>query len=364
MKKTVLKGLCQTLILMLALFLLAVQFVLSFSRMEEEVYLIEHPAEAADTMQEETGGAPAAEEAPSAGPEAAERESFGAKLSDDLFSQEGDLNSRIMSMLAGSPMLMAFCYAGLFLILALSSWLDYRYFAGDAKPRFFPLVYAGLFLACCALFLAAGASEAALIIGSAVYSLTLIAEAVLSIRANRRKRNIAFRAAAIALLLFNAAGLGYFAIVPVLALMVVRAFLQILKLSFSQIRVDILRKIIRKTYASEILIGMLLLILAFSFLLGLTEENIGGFGNALWYCFAIVTTIGFGDVTAVSLFGRILSVILGVYGIVVVALITSIIVNFYNEMKTETPADSPKDETAAGSTPQAALPEREKDGEI
>jgi hypothetical protein len=44
-----------------------------------------------------------------------------------------------------------------------------------------------------------------------------------------------------------------------------------------------------------------------------------------------VTTIGFGDLTAVTDFGRILSVILGAYGIVVVALITSIIVNFYGE---------------------------------
>ena len=37
--------------------------------------------------------------------------------------------------------------------------------------------------------------------------------------------------------------------------------------------------------------------------------------------------------SAASLEGRIISVILGAYGIVVVALITSIIVNFYGEMK-------------------------------
>ncbi len=37
--------------------------------------------------------------------------------------------------------------------------------------------------------------------------------------------------------------------------------------------------------------------------------------------------------TAASTIGRILSVILGIYGIIVVALITSIIVNFYGEMK-------------------------------
>ena len=53
-----------------------------------------------------------------------------------------------------------------------------------------------------------------------------------------------------------------------------------------------------------------------------------------------MTTIGFGDLTAVTDFGRILSVILGAYGIVVVALITSIIVNFYGEMKASPETDS------------------------
>ena len=48
-----------------------------------------------------------------------------------------------------------------------------------------------------------------------------------------------------------------------------------------------------------------------------------------------MTTIGFGDVAATSIEGRIISVILGCYGIVVVALVTSIIVNFYGEMKKE-----------------------------
>ena len=70
------------------------------------------------------------------------------------------------------------------------------------------------------------------------------------------------------------------------------------------------------------------------------------FNDALWYCFAIVTTIGFGDLTAVTDFGRILSVILGIYGIVVVALITSIIVNFYGEMKKD--GDEPEEKESYG----------------
>jgi len=92
---------------------------------------------------------------------------------------------------------------------------------------------------------------------------------------------------------------------------------------------------VQKTYAAEIIFGLLLLIASFSFVLMYTDTASfeGEYTNALWYCFAVVTTIGFGDMTATSAIGRILSVILGAYGIIVVALITSIIVNFYGEMK-------------------------------
>ena len=91
----------------------------------------------------------------------------------------------------------------------------------------------------------------------------------------------------------------------------------------------------QKTYAAEIIFGLLLLISSFSFVLMYTDTASfdGRYTNALWNCFAVVTTIGFGDMTAVSTIGRILSVVLGIYGIIVVALITSIIVNFYDEMK-------------------------------
>jgi hypothetical protein len=87
--------------------------------------------------------------------------------------------------------------------------------------------------------------------------------------------------------------------------------------------------------AAIILFGIVLLIVAFSVVLPHFEEDIATFPDALWYCFAIVTTIGFGDIAASTPVGRILSVILGLYGIAVVALITSIIVNFYGEMKSE-----------------------------
>ena len=118
--------------------------------------------------------------------------------------------------------------------------------------------------------------------------------------------------------------------------MVAESLLRIVSISFSQIQLKVLQKIIRKTYAVEVLFGLLILIISFSFVLVNVEgDNIASFEDALWYCFAIVTTTGFGDITAQSRLGRVLSVIIGTYGIIVVALITSIIVNFYNEVKND-----------------------------
>ncbi|MBE6133306.1 MAG: hypothetical protein E7178_01410 [Erysipelotrichaceae bacterium] len=114
------------------------------------------------------------------------------------------------------------------------------------------------------------------------------------------------------------------------------AFIHAMVAVFSRVRSGTIITIIRKTYSVEILIGLVVLIVATALVLTIMEENMS-IGDALWYCFAIVTTIGFGDIVATSIVGRILSVILGIYGIVVVALITSIIVNFYNETKGDSP---------------------------
>ena len=117
------------------------------------------------------------------------------------------------------------------------------------------------------------------------------------------------------------------------------SLINIMSFAFSHIRLDLLQNIVRRTYAAEILFGLLMLILSSSWILTFTEEGIASYKDALWYCFALVTTIGFGDITAVTDLGRTISVVLGIYGIIVVALITSIIVNFYGEIKKAHPEE-------------------------
>ena len=109
------------------------------------------------------------------------------------------------------------------------------------------------------------------------------------------------------------------------------SFFEAMMVALAQLKFKVLFKIIVSTYSLEVLFGLLIIIATFSFAFVSIEPSINTYPDALWYCFAIVTTIGFGDFTAVTAVGRILSVILGLYGLVVVAVITSIVVNFYNE---------------------------------
>lgn len=196
-------------------------------------------------------------------------------------------------------------------------------------------IQAAVFVIAGALPLVIGFNIQTTTLVSVIVALAMIAGRVFSIVCNHRIRNIILNIVAILGIALCAVSLVYMSgllfLVSVFALMAI---------VFSRISFSVLRKIVAKTHAAEIIFGLLLLIVTFSMLLTFFEPNMGNFKDALWYCFAIVTTIGFGDLTAVTDFGRILSVILGAYGIVVVALITSIIVNFYGEMKTSPETDS------------------------
>lgn len=98
------------------------------------------------------------------------------------------------------------------------------------------------------------------------------------------------------------------------------------------LRLNVISRIIKKSMVYEIILALMILVILCSVYFTIVEPSMTSYVDSLWYSFAVITTIGFGDVTVSTTLGRILSVILGISGIVVVALFTSIIVNFYNEM--------------------------------
>lgn len=131
-------------------------------------------------------------------------------------------------------------------------------------------------------------------------------------------------------------------VLGVLMILMSVSLMETLGFAFSSIQLKGILQIMRKTYAFEILYGMVVLIISCSFYFTIMEPTIETFGDGLWYSFAVVTTIGFGDLSVKAPLSRILSVILGLYGLIVVAVITSIIINFYNETKEK--KDAPESE--------------------
>ena len=174
-----------------------------------------------------------------------------------------------------------------------------------------------------------------------LFCLNIIIGCVFSIIQNRAVRNIIFNALIILFAIAMAIGMlvspiqdadqiTNIILVECIFIAVV-SFIEAASIAFSQLKIRVLFKVILNTFSLEILFGLLTLIVCFSLIFMKIEPNITTFPDALWYCFAIVTTIGFGDLVAVTPLGRVLSVCLGLYGLVVVAVITSIVVNFYNE---------------------------------
>ena len=215
-----------------------------------------------------------------------------------------------------------------------------RYRDQIPQRRRLDFIFAGLFLACAAAIFVWPTLPVMTIAGG-VFMASLIPGRVFSILRNRKWKNILLNVAFILLLLssmwdiWTGAESQLLFVIIVMLLIAFLGLVRIMSVTFARLRLDLLKNIVQQTYAAEIIFGLLLLIASFSFVLMYTDTASfnGEYKNALWYCFAVVTTIGFGDMTAVSTVGRILTVVLGVYGIIVVALITSIIVNFYGEMK-------------------------------
>lgn len=93
----------------------------------------------------------------------------------------------------------------------------------------------------------------------------------------------------------------------------------------------IIWKVLKRTGTIKMLYAFLILFICVSVLIRFVEPNINNLLDSLWYCFSVMTTIGFGDITAVTFAGRILSVILSISSILIIAVIPGVITSYYIE---------------------------------
>ena len=90
--------------------------------------------------------------------------------------------------------------------------------------------------------------------------------------------------------------------------------------------------IYKKMNADKIILTFLLFIFIGSFILDIIEPQINSIFDGIWYLFVSFTTIGFGDIVVTTIFGKIITMIIALYGTFIVALITGILINYYQEL--------------------------------
>ncbi|MBR2491550.1 MAG: two pore domain potassium channel family protein [Ruminiclostridium sp.] len=96
-------------------------------------------------------------------------------------------------------------------------------------------------------------------------------------------------------------------------------------------KLRILRMVLHKTKADRLVLGFVGFLLVIAAVVWVAEPSIPTYGDALWFCYAVLSTSGFGDFTAVTFVGRICAVLVTVYSIFVIAIVTGVVVSFFQQ---------------------------------
>ena len=201
---------------------------------------------------------------------------------------------------------------------------------------------------------------------SSLYILSIIISRVFYFFTRKRKRDYVLNIICILFSLFLTFGIlssinpAYIEPIMIIVAVVltINAFVEVVALSFMRLKAKLLFDIIRKTYAIETLFGLVTLAIAASLIFPIFEPDFNSFTDGMWYSFITITTIGFGDIVVKTNIGKILTVLLGIYGIIAVAVVTSIIVNFYSSVTTK---KERKDEECHEEEPQQIESEKQEE---
>lgn len=97
-------------------------------------------------------------------------------------------------------------------------------------------------------------------------------------------------------------------------------------------KMRLFRAALRTTKADKIIPGFVLFVFVIALIILLVEPDISTYEDALWFCYSVISTAGFGDVIVTTLIGRICAALLTVYAVFVIAIATGVVVSFYNHV--------------------------------
>lgn len=97
-------------------------------------------------------------------------------------------------------------------------------------------------------------------------------------------------------------------------------------------KLRILKNILMQTKADKMLIGYLGFVLLSAVAILVFEPGIHSYFDSLWFCFSVITTTGFGDVVVTTALAKIVTVLLSIYSVLVIAIVTGVVVNYYTKI--------------------------------
>lgn len=96
-------------------------------------------------------------------------------------------------------------------------------------------------------------------------------------------------------------------------------------------KTQLIKIILKRTGALKFLTTYIIIFAGVSIGVWIVEPNIKTPIDSVWYCFSVATTIGFGDITAITILGRAMSIFLSICSILIIAVVPGIITSYYIE---------------------------------
>lgn len=90
-------------------------------------------------------------------------------------------------------------------------------------------------------------------------------------------------------------------------------------------------KLLNRTGTIKIFIAYLIILLVGGVLLFFIEPEVHGIMEGFYFLFVASTTIGFGDIVPVTVIGRLITIIVTLFGILTVAMVPGVVVAYYTE---------------------------------
>lgn len=132
----------------------------------------------------------------------------------------------------------------------------------------------------------------------------------------------------VAVIPFDLIMLPFMANSSILFVLLVFKFIRILILFYQLFK--IIGMFLKDTYLDEIFGVFLMIIVAFTFGLYLFDPSMNSLFDSLWFVVSSLTTVGYGDILPNSMIGKVISLFLLIFGVLIFSAVTASMASYFN----------------------------------